>query len=116
MDEARDDVRIFEVAGALSQHDDPHPCRTIASQVIVPSEDVRRDRGCEVVPELILVSTCDADSAEQDRCVHRLHLPILDIHHPLRVCIAEIALVGQPKVDLGLVQGICDFIWKDACR
>ena len=79
MYKARDDVRIFEVAGALSQHDDPHPCRTIASQVIVPSEDVRRDRGCEVVAELILVSTCDTDLAEQGRC---LSSPPTDFEYP----------------------------------
>jgi len=27
MDEAGDDVRVLKIAGALSQHDDSHPCR-----------------------------------------------------------------------------------------
>lgn len=45
-----------------------------------------------------------------------LHPPILDIHHSLCMCIAEVTLVGQPEMDLGLVQGVCDLVWEDASR
>ena len=79
------------------------------------SEDVRRDRGREVVPELILVGTCGV--SEFDRVAGcPPHLPILDIHHPLCMCITEVTLVRQPEVDLGLVQRVCDLVWEDACR
>ena len=49
-------------------------------------------------------------------CSNHLNLPILNIHHPLRVGITKIAIVRQPQVDFGLVQGVCDLIREDTRR
>jgi hypothetical protein len=40
--------------------------------------------------------------------------PVLDVHHPLRVSIAEIAVMRGTIVDLGFIERICDLVGKDA--
>lgn len=82
-------------------------------QVVVFSENVGWNCGSEVVPKLILVGAFDALLASVIAPAH-LYPPILNIHHPLRVSITEVAFVGQPEVDLGLVQGVRDLIREDA--
>jgi len=55
------------------------------SQIIMRPKHIRRNRTRKVVSKLLLVR------------------PILHIHHPLCVCIAEITLVRFTNVDLVLV-------------
>jgi hypothetical protein len=42
------------------------------------------------------------------------HSLILNIDHPLRMCITEITLMWGTRVDLGLVERVGDFIGEDA--
>lgn len=74
MDETRDDMGIFKIAKRLSQLSMFISCvRNDHLQVIVSSEDIGRDRRCEVVSKFILVSTFDVLLAW--RCHSRSSLP-----------------------------------------
>jgi hypothetical protein len=68
------------------------------SLVVILSKHIRRDGTGEVASELVLVRS------------------ILDIDHPLSMCIASVALMGWPKVNLVLVKWVCDLVREDTGR
>ena len=128
MNQRREDVRALHVA--VTKRELPRTKAGVhkggkgeCSQVVMRAEHVRRDRRREVVPELVLVravaphASAIALSGAQVRTRRRARdAPVLDVDEALRVRVAEVGLVREAEVELGLVERVLDLVGVDARR
>jgi hypothetical protein len=87
-------------------------------QVVVGPKYIGWDRGGEIAPKLLLVSTSKSQQSTNTQLNAWLQCDILVLHinHSLRMSVTKVTLVRRPIVDFVLVKRVRDFIGEDACR